>query len=235
MRINASGLGFSKTGVNGPYTNAFVFDSVKGGHLIADFITAGHMKADRIQGGTLESIDSTTIGGVAYKNFSLNMTTGAIEALKLSIKSANFTLDYSGNIIASNAKLTGADVEGTIAGYGYPSSSSNREGAIINGGKISFKAYLNPDNTGGNELMTIHGNNIYNPNATGSGAYPVAIQFYDYGIELHATTGSGTILLDCDKLETRYSGNVYEGDTGYFYDKDGNQITVRNGLIVDGI
>lgn len=98
MRINASGLGFSKTGVNGPYTNAFVFDSVKGGHLIADFITAGTMLADRIQGGTLESIDSTTIDGVTYKNFSLNMKTGAIEALKLSIKSTNFTLTEDGVI-----------------------------------------------------------------------------------------------------------------------------------------
>ena len=117
MRINASGLGFSKNGVNGPFTNAFVFDATKGGHLVADFITAGTMLADRIQGGTLESIDSTTISGVTYKNFSLDMTTGAIEALKLSIKSTNFTLTESGDLTAKNANLTGATINGGTISY----------------------------------------------------------------------------------------------------------------------
>jgi hypothetical protein len=131
MRLNASGLGFSKNGVNGPFTNAFVFDSVLGGHLIADFITAGHMVADRIQGGTLESIDSTTIGGVTYKNFSLNMTTGAIEALKLSIKSANFTLTESGILTA-----TGADISGTVSASGTIQSYTNK--TELSGGALKF-------------------------------------------------------------------------------------------------
>lgn len=121
MRLNASGLGFSKNGVNGPFTNAFVFDSVLGGHLIADFITAGHMVADRIQGGTLESIDSTTIGGVTYKNFSLNMTTGAIEALKLSIKSANCTLTEDGTLTVANANISGTITGSTISGSTFTS------------------------------------------------------------------------------------------------------------------
>lgn len=121
MRLNASGLGFSKTGVNGPYTNAFVFDANLGGHLVADFITAGHMVADRIQGGTLESIDSTVIDGVTYKNFSLNMTTGALKALKLSIESANFTLDENGTIHATNANISGSITGSTISGSTFTS------------------------------------------------------------------------------------------------------------------
>lgn len=66
MRLNASGLGFSKTGVNGPYTNAFVFDSVMGGHLIADFITAGTLNANLITAGTMSAdrISGGTIKGV---------------------------------------------------------------------------------------------------------------------------------------------------------------------------
>ena len=69
MRLNASGLGFSKTGVNGPYTNAFVFDSVMGGHLIADFITAGTLNANLITAGTMSAdrISGGTIDGITIK------------------------------------------------------------------------------------------------------------------------------------------------------------------------
>jgi len=151
MRLNASGLGFSKTGVNGPFTNAFVFDSVKGGHLVADFITAGTMLADRIQGGTLESINSTTIGGVTYKNFSLNMTTGLIEALKLSIKSTNLTLTEDGTLAAVNATLTGTvSASGTIQG--------NTNKTELSGGALKFyrsgtlEAQLSSDYSAGNTL-----------------------------------------------------------------------------------
>ena len=69
MRLNSAGLGFSKTGVNGPFTNAFVFDSTKGGHLVADFITAGTLTANLIKAGVL-----TDEAG----KFSLNLETGAL-------------------------------------------------------------------------------------------------------------------------------------------------------------
>ncbi len=50
IRINKNGIGFSTTGIDGPYANAWTID----GNLVADFITAGTMFADRIRGGTLE-------------------------------------------------------------------------------------------------------------------------------------------------------------------------------------
>lgn len=50
LRANKNGIGFSRTGINGPYENAWTID----GNLVADFITAGTMLADRIRGGTLE-------------------------------------------------------------------------------------------------------------------------------------------------------------------------------------
>ena len=50
IQINQNGIGFSITGINGPYRNAWTID----GNLVADFITAGTMLADRIRGGTLE-------------------------------------------------------------------------------------------------------------------------------------------------------------------------------------
>jgi phage minor structural protein len=163
MRINASGLGFSKNGVNGPFTNAFVFDSVKGGHLIADFITAGHMVADRIQGGTLESIDSTTISGTTYKNFSLNMTSGAIEALKLSIKSTNFTLTESGQVT-----MTGATING-----GQISYSNGKFGVDTNGNLTAQDAKLT------NATLKNKVDFAFNGDALGARLNSLGLSFYD--------------------------------------------------------
>lgn len=53
IRLNQNGLGFSTSGYDGPYRNAWTID----GNLVADFITTGTMYADRIRGGTL------TLGG----------------------------------------------------------------------------------------------------------------------------------------------------------------------------
>ena len=50
IQINKNGIGFSTTGISGPYRNAWTID----GNLVADFITTGSMFADRIKGGTLE-------------------------------------------------------------------------------------------------------------------------------------------------------------------------------------
>lgn len=56
IQINKNGIGFSTTGINGPYKNAWTID----GNLVADFITTGTMLADRVKGGTLE------IGGSGF-------------------------------------------------------------------------------------------------------------------------------------------------------------------------
>ena len=45
-RWNINGLGFSSTGVNGPYQTAMTAD----GKIVADMITTGTMSADRITG-----------------------------------------------------------------------------------------------------------------------------------------------------------------------------------------
>lgn len=50
IRLNRNGIGFSTSGYNGVYRNAWTID----GNLVADFVTTGSMLADRIRGGTLE-------------------------------------------------------------------------------------------------------------------------------------------------------------------------------------
>lgn len=241
MRINASGLGFSKNGVNGPYTNAFVFDSVKGGHLIADFITAGTMLADRIQGGTLESIDSTTISGVTYKNFRLNMTTGAIEALKLSIKSANFTLTESGILTAK-----GADISGKITSIGTSGD------IIVDNGKVkSTNKSFNTYSILGDSYLTLY--NISDEEIASIYAFSnsSSLRLWDrqdnqrleinvaYGeAQLVATdnlTLNGPAIYLNGDIYMNVNGYIYQGASGSFYDRDGNKITVINGLIVSGV
>lgn len=68
LRINQNGIGFSKNGINGPYTNAWTID----GNLVASFITSGTMLADRIRGGTLEIGGTGTAanGVITVKNAS---------------------------------------------------------------------------------------------------------------------------------------------------------------------
>lgn len=78
LRINENGIGFSKTGVNGPYTNAWTID----GQLVADFITTGTMLANRIRGGYLE------LGGLNNDDGVLLLSTYA------SLKSGTWSTGY---------------------------------------------------------------------------------------------------------------------------------------------
>lgn len=238
-RYNLAGWGVSTNGINGPYSLAATLNSTYGASINADYIIAGTMLANRIQGGTLESINSTTIGGVTYKNFSLNMTTGAIEALKLTIKSSNFTLDSSGNMVAANAKLTGATVDGTIGAYGYPDNPQNREGAILSGGVLLFKETLNPDNSGGVETMKMHGSNIFNPAYAGQYgySYPVGIQINGASVSLSARGGgSGLVGIIGDSvLYADTSGSSDETGTGLTgqYSIGGTSVKLIHGAIVN--
>lgn len=99
IRINKNGIGFSTTGYNGIYRNAWTID----GNLVADFITTGTMLADRIRGGTLE-VGGTGLGkdGVisvlnAKGNKVVKIDKDGIEVLKGSIKGTTITAGGSYN------------------------------------------------------------------------------------------------------------------------------------------
>jgi len=69
LRINVNGIGFSSTGINGPYTSAwtldgqFVADFITAGSLSANLITSGTMSADLLKGGTLKLGSSGNVNG----------------------------------------------------------------------------------------------------------------------------------------------------------------------------
>ena len=88
IRLNNNGIGFSHNGINGPFSNAWTID----GHLIADYIYTG----------TLQSKD-------ANANFSLNMTTGAVN-----MKDATIT---GGSLTTENGLYTNIISNGTLECY----------------------------------------------------------------------------------------------------------------------
>lgn len=61
IRMNQSGIGFSRNGYQGPYETAWTID----GHFVADFIDTGILNADLIKAGTLSSYDGQTFFNLA--------------------------------------------------------------------------------------------------------------------------------------------------------------------------
>ena len=71
IRFNLAGIGFSTTGYNGPFTNAWTID----GNLVADFITTGHLNAALITVGILKDAQNKNYWNMATGEFKL--TAGA--------------------------------------------------------------------------------------------------------------------------------------------------------------
>lgn len=122
IQFNQNGIGFSTTGINGSYKNAWTID----GNLVADFITAGQMLADRIRGGTLELggkglgkdgviIIKNTDGeelarfdknGITINEGNINMTSGSITLPGFKLTSGGvLTLDGTSNNTTVGANL----------------------------------------------------------------------------------------------------------------------------------
>ena len=133
LRINKNGIGFSTTGVNGPFTSAWTID----GHFVADFITAGTLNANVIRAGLIEdtqhnnswNLDTgefiTASGQIGRFNItSTNLhaygTAGdsstcvgmggnqAFWAGAAQSNNAPFRVSYSGELYATGANITGS-------------------------------------------------------------------------------------------------------------------------------
>lgn len=127
IQLNKNGIGFSTTGINGTYANAWTID----GNLVADFITAGTMYADRISGGTL------TMGGVDNKAGVIQILNGSGAVIgewnKDGISIKDGTIE--GSTINGN-EISGGTIKGaTISGNNI--SGGTIKGATIEGNEIS--------------------------------------------------------------------------------------------------
>lgn len=80
IRLNKNGIGFSRTGIEGPYTTAWTID----GHFVADFIDSGTLNADVIRAGTIRSLND--------KNTYWNLDTGKMYLNNVNIVANSFSL-----------------------------------------------------------------------------------------------------------------------------------------------
>lgn len=71
LRINKNGVGFSTTGIAGPYRNAWTID----GQLSADFMTTGTLTANLIRAGILQDLQSKNYWNMQTGEFRLAATT----------------------------------------------------------------------------------------------------------------------------------------------------------------
>lgn len=103
LRINENGIGFSTTGAQGPYTNAWTIN----GQLVADFITTGFMQLDRLKGGTLSLGGGANGNGVLEIKKSDGTVIASINNNGITFNTNHFKVDTAGNLTASNCTITG--------------------------------------------------------------------------------------------------------------------------------
>ena len=191
LRIGQSGLGFSHTGVNGPYTNAWTID----GNLLADFITGGTLNAEQVniinlivnhlrstggwftldsQNGMLEMFHDTALRARLFGYYYAG-TTPDIGNTFGNLQLYYGSFDSDGNFLDSNAR------------YGYFTARDMAIGEDSDGNYI-FRVFSNGTVRvpGSFEIGQIYGNSTWivptNPGMwefrmAGSGGY-IALQMF---------------------------------------------------------
>ena len=158
IRINENGIGFSQTGINGPYTNAWTID----GALNADFITTGTMEANHIKGGTL------TLGGGGNDNGVCSVVNGSNqEKVRLDVNGITATAGtISGFTVGIDDVTNSAELKYTYDGTHWIRLAGGSWGGGLTMGGGSGKT----TRIDGTEIYTtgnIYGNKYYANNTEG--------------------------------------------------------------------
>lgn len=101
IRLNRNGLGFSTTGYDGTYTNAWTID----GNLVADFITTGTLDASEVRVVNLDASNITT--GTMSANY---ISGGTIDASQVNVTNLNASNITSGSLSANY--ISGGTING---------------------------------------------------------------------------------------------------------------------------
>lgn len=114
IRINRNGIGFSRTGYQGPFITAWTID----GHFVADFIDSGTLNASVIKAGTISSMT----GGTSW-----NLNNGVLES------SYQYTNNYRTTRLSAGAInfLKNNIVMGRIAPAAWGNDFDNKEGVVF--------------------------------------------------------------------------------------------------------
>ena len=167
IRINENGIGFSTTGINGPYSNAWTID----GALNADFITTGTLDADQVTvHGQIQAtsgyignntsgwqIGSTNInnGPTSLSDTTAGMYVG-VDGIRTNGSSGQYT-KISGGTVDSNQ---------TIQAAGFFVKNGNAGISSTNGGTVyadTYEVYK-----GGNWYSGASGSITFPANTSGS-------------------------------------------------------------------
>lgn len=140
LRINNNGIGFSRNGVNGTYTNAWTID----GHLVADFVDTGTLKGVTIQAGGQNNANGTIIVKDSNGNTVVTLNVDGIAVSKGSISGSTIVVggnnNTSGTITVKDASNNNAVVlnssgitvnKGSITGSTITAGGSNNASGTI--------------------------------------------------------------------------------------------------------
>lgn len=111
IRINRNGIGFSRTGYQGPFITAWTID----GHFVADFIDSGTLNANLIKTGTITGINAGN---------SWNLNSGILQ----SVNSRGRSTRISGGWIEFYINDTRT---GYIAPFAWGNDYDNQEGVVL--------------------------------------------------------------------------------------------------------
>ena len=136
LRLNENGLGFSTTGVNGTYTNAWTID----GNLNASFITTGTLRASVIGSHSvptekLSGAIANGAWGIDFTNGTMNIGTLAVNKITGAIANGGWGIDFTngtmniGNLSASNI-TSGTMSAARISGGTLSLGGSSTDGQI---------------------------------------------------------------------------------------------------------
>lgn len=142
LRLNKSGIGFSRDGYNGTYKTAWTID----GQFNADYITAGTLRAINIQGVKI----SGSVFESAGADFTIRIDNGTISFIKKSDNTTAFTMkaQYPSAGTANSVGFILGDRQGTFSvtkagdtDFSHAIFFSDSSFSVRNKGKASFDPY----------------------------------------------------------------------------------------------
>lgn len=211
LRVNENGIGFSSTGVAGPYTQAWTLDGklVIGGTNVPS-LTVYDNSTPPVK--VFEVTKDGLIWNTTQSSMDIN---GNIIARNLSITSTNFKLDSSGNMEANSAKLTSA----TITGKFETISQSTSFEADADG--VAWQDANSSKTKAG--VITAKNANLENVTIKG-GSLAIVQVVNDNEVEIFKVSSDGKL-----KVQTPLGVTVFEVDqNGVYWNESG----VENGVNV---
>ena len=175
-RWNQGGLGYSKSGYQGPYTTAITQD----GAIVADFITTGTMLANIIKGGTL------TLGGNGNGN-------GICQVLNASgaviVKIDNSGIDVNAGSIDVNSSNEENVVVQCTSTKTNPNGTVTKRKTVVT--PIGIRAYLQDDASGTKNVMIFEAGSIRAGTFSGTIDNPGTITQGSYMSATRVEAGNG--------------------------------------------